>query len=200
MQTTYKLKPMKGLTAWTRGLIIAFIASLALYGVAMVSEMVGFAGDVALMVVGLSALVFILFYLASGIVTLVWIHGAAGNARALRPSMQLTPGWAVGWFFIPFANLYKPYTVIRDIWDASGGNAAGRSRVASWWWLNIIGNIATSIGTRLSKGDTFTADIPDLLSLGGMLLVLASTWIFLGLVGDIHRAQMSADTRVADTF
>ena len=46
----------------------------------------------------------------------VWIRRANINADALvRSRMEFTPGWAVGWFFVPFANLFKPYQVMAEI-------------------------------------------------------------------------------------
>ena len=35
----------------------------------------------------------------------IWIHGSAVNARRLGAGgLDVSPGWAVGWYFIPFAN------------------------------------------------------------------------------------------------
>src|SRR5579885_27683 len=54
------------------------------------------------------------------IVFLAWVYRASRNARALgAEGMKYTPGWSVGWFFVPFANLVLPYLVMREIWQAS---------------------------------------------------------------------------------
>src|ERR1700754_3506800 len=53
------------------------------------------------------------------IVFAVWIHRANRNARALGAvGMRFSPGWAVGWFFVPIANLWKPYQAMKEIWQA----------------------------------------------------------------------------------
>jgi Domain of unknown function (DUF4328) len=46
----------------------------------------------------------------------IFIHRAASNVRALgRYGMEYTPGWCVGWFFVPFANLYRPYRAVAEV-------------------------------------------------------------------------------------
>ncbi|MSP62794.1 MAG: DUF4328 domain-containing protein [Myxococcales bacterium] len=57
---------------------------------------------------------------ASFIVFLVWLHRACAGARSeLGAIMPYSPGWAVGWFFVPFANLVMPYKVMRALKQAS---------------------------------------------------------------------------------
>jgi len=33
--------------------------------------------------------------------------------------MEYTPGWSVGWFFVPLYNFYKPYRAITELYLAS---------------------------------------------------------------------------------
>src|SRR5262249_29946861 len=47
---------------------------------------------------------------AAGIALLVWVYRANRNARALgAEGLAYSPGWSVGWFFVPLANLVMPY-------------------------------------------------------------------------------------------
>jgi hypothetical protein len=42
------------------------------------------------------------------------------NARALGATgMRFTPGWCVGWYFVPIMNLFRPYQAMKEIWMAS---------------------------------------------------------------------------------
>jgi hypothetical protein len=52
---------------------------------------------------------------------LAWMHRAADNARALMPNaiFTFTPGGCVGWWFVPFANMVKPFEAMREIHAAS---------------------------------------------------------------------------------
>jgi len=79
------------------------------------------------------------------IVFFCWIYRANFNARQLgAKDMEITPGWAVGWFFIPFANLWVPFEAMSEIWNASAIPLAWRQQrtpplVAVWWciWLAV---------------------------------------------------------------
>lgn len=58
--------------------------------------------------------------LAAGLAWLLWQHRAHANLRALGvPGLRFSPGWAVGWWFVPLANLVMPYLAVRELWRAS---------------------------------------------------------------------------------
>ncbi len=84
-------------------------------------------------------------YIVTGITFLVWIHRANRNARALgAEGMQFTPGWSVGWYFVPIMSLWKPFQAMREIWQASAepGNwrAVQAPPLLGWWWALYLGN------------------------------------------------------------
>jgi Domain of unknown function (DUF4328) len=101
----------------------------------------------------------LLVFVATVVVWLIWQHHAQSNARALtNGGTEFTPGWAVGWWFVPFANLGKPFQTVRELWKASEGGDGWRMRptwpVIGWWWAswlgyNLLGNVAL-----FSRGDT----------------------------------------------
>jgi hypothetical protein len=67
-------------------------------------------------------------FIVTGIVFLTWIHRANRNARALgAEGMRFTPGWSVGWYFVPIMSLWKPFQAMREIWQASA-----QSRCQGW--------------------------------------------------------------------
>ena len=50
----------------------------------------------------------------------VWQHRAHANLWAFaRSGLRFTPGWAVGWWFVPIASLWKPFEAVRELWKAS---------------------------------------------------------------------------------
>ncbi len=85
-----------------------------------------------------------------------WIYRANCNARALHArSMTFTPGWSVGWYFVPFACLWKPYQAMRELWKASKNPQHWQDERANpilgWWWASwIISNILGQVSFRLS--------------------------------------------------
>lgn len=102
---------------------------------------------------------YLLVYIATYIAFLVWINKSNKNLRALgTEGMQFTPGWAVGWFFVPLANLIYPYMVVTELYLASGSrNNQGDSWKASpsspnigWWWgALLIASFLNQISARM---------------------------------------------------
>jgi hypothetical protein len=48
-----------------------------------------------------------------------WIYRTNANAHLLGGDMTISPGWSVGWYFVPVANLFKPYEGMKETWFAS---------------------------------------------------------------------------------
>jgi hypothetical protein len=86
----------------------------------------------------------------------IWVYTVTKNARELTgDTSRLSPGWAVGWYFIPIANLFKPYQVMRDTWHASIEPASWENQAAPkliniWWTLWIMLNIASNALNQLA--------------------------------------------------
>src|SRR5262249_34683580 len=80
-------------------------------------------------------------FIACAVLFCMWIHRAASNALASGRNygFDFTPGWAVGYFFVPIANLWRPYQIVRAIWDSA--NAGNSSVVGLWWGVWIAGNV-----------------------------------------------------------
>jgi Domain of unknown function (DUF4328) len=97
-------------------------------------------------------------FILSVIVIGRWTYKANEGARALGASgMTFTPGWSVGWYFVPFANLFKPYQAMREIWCASARPADWQSVTPpaklGWWWSFWVGsNVLGNVSLRLSQG------------------------------------------------
>jgi Domain of unknown function (DUF4328) len=121
-------------------------------------------------VAGFEAMVFI----ATVIVWCVWQHRAQGNAqRFVLGTTTFTPGWAVGWWFVPIANLFKPFQAVSELWKASHGGPAWRElstwSLIGWWWgvwlasiINVwIGGRAIGVGVRFGS-DTHVSTVDQL--------------------------------------
>lgn len=84
------------------------------------------------------------------IINAIWIYRAAANAQAVDPIPQaIKPGWSVGWYFIPIANLWMPFRAMRETWASSVGTGwpMGSPLLLKIWWATwvtslIISNIA----------------------------------------------------------
>jgi Domain of unknown function (DUF4328)/Protein of unknown function (DUF2510) len=82
---------------------------------------------------GFSAIL-VLFAIAAIVVECVWQFRAASAARAMGLPAKHSPGWGVGFWFIPVVNLWMPYQAIRDCLARDDPN---RAMVLRYWLLYI---------------------------------------------------------------
>lgn len=77
--------------------------------------------------------------LVTGIVFIAWFRRTRRNAEVFEAGVQpMGPGWAVGGWFVPVANLWIPYRIARGIWAASAQTSPdGRWRTVSHRPLNL---------------------------------------------------------------
>ena len=122
------------------------------------------------------------FYVAffvSAVAVCRFVFRAMRNLHLVgAPSAEMAPGWAVGWYFVPIANLFKPVEGMRQIVDGSR-EAAGKGTddapsLALWWgtWLtgSVVGNVAETLT------DASAALGADLVSIA---LLMVSAWALL---------------------
>ena len=104
---------------------------------------------------------------AGMIAFLAWIHRVRANLPALGiEDARWSPGWAVGWWFVPFMNVFRPFQVVKEIWQASGPEArpdswrdASTPALLGWWWaLFLLGSFASNIAFRKAMSGPETAD------------------------------------------
>jgi len=126
------------------------------------------------LLVGLSGILYTLTYLIAGFLTLKWIYRVSKNAHVLASGLTVSAPWAVGWYFVPFANLFMPFRAMREAWQASEGPQAWRSvpvpSLLRWWWaLWLIGNMISSLSFRLglragTLGEAVGSQVLDVIS------------------------------------
>ena len=92
--------------------------------------------------------------LIASVMVLVWKYKANENCHGFGAhEMRFTPGWAVGWNFVPFMNLFRPYQVMQEIWKVSSDPVKWQSQtggtIIQWWWATCV--ISMLIGQAYSK-------------------------------------------------
>ena len=120
---------------------------------------------------GIIGIAYIVLLLATSVVVLVWIYGANRNAHSLGAAgMRFTPGWAVGWYFIPIFNLWKPYQAMKEIWKASAdpGNwhAQLRSPLLPWWWFIWI--VSCIVANAMFRYTLKAEELDELINASGI--------------------------------
>jgi hypothetical protein len=105
------------------------------------------------------ALILVGTLVAAGIGWLVWQYRAHANLRATGvQGLEYSPGWGVGWWFVPVASFWKVYGAVRELWLASGPgpfdtNLRTRSTpgiLKVWWFLWVLANVAAFASLRLA--------------------------------------------------
>jgi hypothetical protein len=100
-----------------------------------------------------------------------WMQRAVRNLPALGAHGQkYSPGWAVGWWFIPFANFVQPARVMLEAWKGSGvrqvlePDESWRSKSSDplviVWWLGCVAGWLSS-NFIVSQVDPLDLDDPD---------------------------------------
>jgi hypothetical protein len=129
-----------------------------------------------------ASIIDLLVLVAAGIVFLVWLNRVFKNLHGpLRAGeLDYSPGWAVGWWFIPFANFVKPKQVVNEAWKASDPGSPDptvppthwRNRkppaLLSWWWAAwICAALISRLSVSWGGGDASTS--PESLRTGFLL-------------------------------
>lgn len=106
------------------------------------------------MVYGLFGLAYMLVFLVTAIPFLKWQYRANVNCRGFGAELTYSPGWTVGYYFIPIICWIRPYQVMSQIWRASDNpsdfEAAETPKfLNTWWTLWVISSILGNVSMRL---------------------------------------------------
>ena len=137
-------------------------------------------------------------FIITGIVFLRWIYFTNSNSRSLGASgMQFTPGWSIGYYFVPFLNLYKPYRAMKEIWKTSKDPQNWEilktpSLFPQWWTLWIISSFLGNMSFRLSmKAEELNELlVSSAVTLASGLVDIPLTLIAIKMVSQIFKMQM----------
>lgn len=117
--------------------------------------------DTAETIANAVSIAYLLVLVVLVVVFLTWVYRTNAYLRLTSGyPIRATPGWAVGWYFVPIANVFRPFRDMRDIWRAShGGSSAGLGLVNGWWAAFLASNVAW-----------LTAPAPELTSVSAYML------------------------------
>ncbi|MDQ3331938.1 MAG: DUF4328 domain-containing protein [Planctomycetota bacterium] len=108
-------------------------------------------------------------FLFLAILFLSALSRANANAHALgAEGLTYTPGWTVAWFFIPIANLFKPYLTVRETWRASDpAHLDWRQNhlpklLPIWWTLWLVSSVLDRVTTAYSRSAESVSELTGL--------------------------------------
>jgi hypothetical protein len=135
--------------------------------------------------------------IVTGITFLKWIYRAYKNIQGFgAEGLRFSPGWAVGYYFIPILSLIRPVQVMSEIWRASDDprnwpRRPGSWVIVSWWTLFLIytgvTQVSLEIAIQASTNDQWT--LAAVLAIAGDLFSIPLSIAALRLVTEVYRRQ-----------
>ena len=155
-------------------------------------------GAVMVFIIFAIAVLELVVYFTTVVCFLIWLYRSSDNLRAFNHPgrIEYSPGWAVGSFFIPFANLVVPYRAVKEVWQKSGPPADSLLFEPSpppifpaWWTFWILAAIVGNISTRLSFNDNVDYKSATMVSIfASALFIVAAVFAYL-VVDSIDKRQ-----------
>jgi Domain of unknown function (DUF4328)/Septum formation len=96
-------------------------------------------------------------FVVSAVLWLVWFHRAYRNLPSFEPiSLRFGTGWAIGGWFVPIMNLFRPKQIANDIWRGTDPQPPQQhgawvdrpvAPLVHWWWgmwlvASVLGNLS----------------------------------------------------------
>jgi hypothetical protein len=142
------------------------------------------------------AIVALLLFVVASVIGLLWVYRITSANRTLVEG-TIAPGWAVGWFLIPVANLLMPFRAIREAWQASSAPAAWHGAqvpaLLRWWWaawlaFGLLGNLPEHVPAYLpgNRGLALASGLHFVVA----LLSVPLTLMWVRIVRHISAAQL----------
>jgi hypothetical protein len=180
-------------TAWQLSFLLKLDPGETLSADYLGSESAGFVLSFAL-----SALVYAASLPIYLVLFFMWIHRTNRNAHLLAPSFDMSPAWAVGWFFVPVACLVKPFEGVEKTWNISSGSTRWRSLdtpilLRVWWGLFLATNFVALASSLASSDNTAGGQsLGAALTIATMAVTVGSSITSIMLVRQLTQRQITA--------
>lgn len=109
---------------------------------------------------GIVGVIYLIAYIVSAVTFIQWFRRAYFNLHLKLNYLSQTEGWAAGSWFVPVISLYRPYQIMRELYNETkelltkNGVAIRQqfttSTLGIWWTLWIISNIIGQFEFRYS--------------------------------------------------
>lgn len=141
----------------------------------------------------------LLFYLTA-VFFGMFLYRASDNTWAFGArKLRFSPGWTVGWFMIPIANLFVPYFVLKELWWASGDRVEQphtSGNIKLWWVFWLVGALLELVVAAF-KASPVRADFMHGLELTVLVrtIDLFNAWFAWLVLAAIHKRQRASAWR-----
>lgn len=129
------------------------------------------------------------------IVFCFWTYKVVKNSwtRSSVPGVQsVSPGWAVGYYFIPILYLWKPYGAMKEVWRTTFDDSKSTGILLLWWWVWIFSNVIEQVASKIEGGESIEsyAEVEYLFAFS-YFVDLAAAILLCGIVKKITAQQDS---------
>ena len=144
-------------------------------------------------ITSLTGIVHLAVILTLVLVFSAWINRSCKNGWLLdAPHMKTTPGYSIGYFFIPILSLWKPYGAMKEIRRASFGNDNALCRMLPLWWTlwltsNLLGLVIYKLYSNADDQESYLTACK--LSLVSVPIGVILNYLAIALVTSITAAQ-----------
>lgn len=144
-------------------------------------------------IINVASIAHLLLIIVLMILLFVWINRSCKNSWLLdAPRMKTTPGWAVGYYFIPILMLWKPFTSMKEIRSASyGSDTALKAIIPLWWTFWLLSSFLNNniFGSYLGSADQESYLMACKLDLVSVPIDVTFNYLTIALVTGITLAQ-----------
>lgn len=106
------------------------------------------------------AILYLIAYVISVVTFILWFRRAYFNLHLKVKHLSHPEGWAAGSWFVPFTNLYRPYQIMKELYQETKALLVKKeiffkgdlaTSTLGWWWaLWLLNNFAGQIVFRYS--------------------------------------------------
>ncbi|MGQ1948689.1 DUF4328 domain-containing protein [Geofilum sp. OHC36d9] len=107
------------------------------------------------------AILYMIAYVISGVLFIMWFRRAYFNLHQKVQKLSFDEGWAAGCWFVPFVNLYRPFQIMKELYEETRRIILDMDNTSQidlttnflglWWTLWIANGILGQIIYRLSS-------------------------------------------------
>lgn len=166
------------------------------------------ANEVTASVIGI---IYLIVYLISGFTFIQWFRRAYYNLHLKENYLSYGEGWASGSWFVPFLNLYRPYQIMKELYQVTkkrltkmgvNFNQNFTTSALAWWWtLWILSNFLGQFIFRYSmKAESIEElSISTVASMIGNILGIPLALVTVKIIKDYSNAEkMLSETKVVE--
>lgn len=127
----------------------------------------------------------VIIYIIAAITFIMWFRRAYYNLKLCIKTTAYDDSWAAGAWFVPFINLVRPISIMRELYENTHrfllkrniNNPKLNTKFLGWWWaLWIIMGIISNISFRVSLKAEDPETIMNLHLIDG-LMFFPSVWL-----------------------